>query len=115
MPPWPIKSSAGGKALCRRPRLAIRLLGADFLVPAAEQALALLGRAVFGEVIVDQLDLRELRRGFGDRRTLIRRNLERVGLCAQRLRFWSQCPVVPLLGILQVRRALDDAHGADFE
>src|SRR5262245_28871364 len=36
------------------------LLCADFRVPAAQQSLALVGRAELGEVVVDQLDVSKL-------------------------------------------------------
>ena len=87
---------------------------ADLLVPALEQALALGGRAVLREVVVDELDVGDLRRQRRDRRADVRRNLELLRLRAQRLRLRRQRPVVELLRVVQVARALDDRQRADF-
>ncbi len=43
-------------------------LGADFLIPAAKQRLANVGIAEFLEIVVDQLDVLELRRFLGNGR-----------------------------------------------
>src|SRR6187455_3409880 len=89
--------------------------GAYLGVPLLEQAIALRRAAVLHEVVVDELDLRELRRSGRRVRVLVRRHL--VGDLRggpDVLRFRRQRPVVPLLRVVHVLRALDDAHAADL-
>src|SRR5450631_3475686 len=88
---------------------------ADFLVPLLEQALALRRRTVFGEVVVDELDVGGFRRQRRDRRIDVRRQLERrLGFVRQLLRRRRQCPVVEFFGIVEVARTLDERHRADL-
>lgn len=86
----------------------------NLLLPLLEQAAALAGRTVLGEVVVDQLDLRQ----FGHQRrhlgVLVRRDREGLVRRADLLRRRGQRLVVELLGIVEVARALDDAHRADL-
>src|SRR3954451_17636678 len=62
----------------------------DLGVPFREQAAALFGGAVFGEIEVDELDLAELRRMGRDRRRLVRRDLVLLVCRADRLRGRAQ-------------------------
>src|SRR6202040_1730128 len=87
----------------------------DLLVPLVEQALALRGAAVLGEVVVDELDLAHLQRPGWNGCRAIRRRLEVLGVRADLLCRGGQRPVVELFRILEVLGALDDAHRADFE
>ena len=82
--------------------------GADLLVPALQQALALGGRAVLREIVVDELDVGELRRQWGNRRGDVGRDLELLRLVAQCLGLRRQRPIDELLRLVQVARALDD-------
>src|SRR4030095_6173581 len=70
-------AAAHGSASSARARKPRRTIGrvssslgdaADFLVPALEQALAFGRRSVLREVVVDELDIGDLRRQRGDRR-----------------------------------------------
>ena len=105
----------------RRPRRPAAASGAPYFgsvftscVPLGEQAAALGRRAVLGEVVVDELDVGELGRLRRDRRRLVRRHLVGLRVGAERLRLGRQRPVVPLLGAVEVARALDDRHRADL-
>ncbi len=68
----------------------------------------------FGLVVVDQLHVGELGRLGRQRRRLVRRHLELLGLRLELLRLGRQRPVIELLGVRHVARALDDAHRADL-
>ena len=80
-----------------------RLLGSvfDFLVPARQERGARRRRAVFREVIVNELDAREVRRAGRGLRILVRRHLIRdLGVWPDHLRIDRQRPVVELLGVV---------------
>src|SRR5450432_1371971 len=89
-------------------------LRTHFLVPLLEQSLALRGCTVFREVVVDELDVRRFWRQRRYGCAHIRRQLELLGLRGKKLRLGRQCPVVEFLRTLQITRALDDRHRADF-
>src|SRR5450432_146433 len=93
------------RSLCRK-SLRQRV---NLLVPLVQKALALRRAAVFREVVVDELDVAHLRRGGRNRRRLVRRRLEILGVRSDLLRRWRERPVVELFGVLEVPGALDDA------
>src|SRR5215470_18376871 len=87
----------------------------EFLVPFRQEARALGGGTVFGEIVVDELDLAEFLRLRRRARILVRRHLVRdLVLCTDALCLGGQRPVVPLLGVFHVLGAFDDAHAADL-
>src|SRR5688572_26011728 len=49
----------------------------DLVIPLRQQAAAFRRRTIFGEVVVDQLDVAETRRLLGQERVLVGRHLER--------------------------------------
>src|SRR5262245_49507145 len=86
----------------------------DFLLPTRDQASTLGRRAVLGIVVVDELDLLEVRHARIDRRGLVRRQLILVRSGTELLRLRRQRPLVELFGGLEVACALDDRHRADL-
>src|SRR5947207_1603041 len=97
MPPYtpatrPFETSEIPRRFAPRDDRLRRSLGdaADFPVPALQQPLAFRGRPVLREVVVDELDVGHLRRQRRNRRTDVRRQLELLGLRAERLRLGCQ-------------------------
>src|SRR5919106_1267401 len=84
------------------------------VVPLLEQARALVRAAVLLEVVVDELDLLQIRGLRRRHRIRVRGHLVRLRLGGELLCLRGQRPVVPLPGALRIARALDDAHRADL-
>src|SRR6267143_4602112 len=104
-------------ALRRRPRPMVApllRLAVDLFLPPVDQPLALRFRAVLREVVVDQLDLGELRRLRGQLGLRVRGHLELLVVGAELLRRGRERPVEELLRVVQVACALDDAQRPDL-
>ena len=86
----------------------------DFLLPALEQALALGGRAVLGDVVVDDLDVGEIRNLRRQRHVAVGRDRVFLDVEPDLLRVGGQRPVEEFLRVVEVARALDDRHRADL-
>src|SRR4030095_14163567 len=63
---------------------------------------------------VDELDRAQVRRAGRDRHRLVRRRLEILEIAADLLRGRRQRELVELFRVLEILRALDDAHRAHF-
>src|SRR5439155_773249 len=104
-------------ALRRRPRPMVPpllRLAIDLFLPSLEQPLALRLRAVFREIIVDQLDLGELGSLGRQLGLQVGRHLELLVVGTDLLGRSGQRPVDELLGVVEAARALDDAERADL-